>query len=263
MRISPALLLALLVHWLTPSQQLRSLRSVPLRSAAPQRLASTQQQVDPHESFSPLEKLLFARFADSVYTEIRIGSSSSSGSARAASSRPRNYSELIAMINAMTAANPRPVVHAKAKSMLVRLFPSWLLPQYRWMFAAPFPRFSAWMNAWVTKFATRWLMGPSEVQDLQLDTGGPPLRQQLLVIEKCRFLEQAGCMQTCLHACKVPTQDFFWQEMGLPVAIRPNATDFSCRFEFGVAPAPPEEDPAFGLPCLQQCARAAACGELK
>lgn len=86
--------------------------------------------------------------------------------------------------------------------MLIRLFPSWLLPQYRWMFAKPFPRFSAWMNAWVTKFATHWLMGPSEVRDLQVGAG-PPLVQQLLVIEKCRFLEQAGCMQTCLHACKV------------------------------------------------------------
>ena len=45
-------------------------------------------------------------------------------------------------------------------------------------------------------------MGPSEVRDLQVGAG-PPLVQQLLVIEKCRFLEQAGCMQTCLHACKV------------------------------------------------------------
>ena len=50
--------------------------------------------------------------------------------------------------------------------------------------------------------------------------------------------------------------------MGLPVTIRPNATDLSCRFEFGVAPEPLDADPAFQLPCLDACARRgpAACG---
>ena len=32
---------------------------------------------------------------------------------------------------------------------------------------------------------------------------------------------------------KVPTQRFFLEEMGLPVALRPNMTDYSCRFEVG------------------------------
>ena len=49
--------------------------------------------------------------------------------------------------------------------------------------------------------------------------------QQGLLVEKCRFLESSGCVQTCLHACKVPTQRFFLEEMGLPVTLRPNMTD--------------------------------------
>lgn len=30
-----------------------------------------------------------------------------------------------------------------------------------------------------------------------------------LLVEKCLFLEQSGCIQTCIHACKIPTQRFF------------------------------------------------------
>ena len=51
-------------------------------------------------------------------------------------------------------------------------------------------------------------------------------RQQGLLVEKCRFLESAGCARTCLHACKIPTQRFFLEEMGLPVTLSPNMTDF-------------------------------------
>ena len=51
-------------------------------------------------------------------------------------------------------------------------------------------------------------------------------KAQGLLVEKCRFLESAGCARTCLHACKIPTQRFFLEEMGLPVTMLPNMTDF-------------------------------------
>ena len=181
------------------------------------------QQDDPHDSFTAVDKVLFARFAISVATE--MGSSAPP---------PQNYRELMAMINEMTTTRRKEVVHDQAKHMLVRLFPSWLLPAYTVMFARPFPRFSAWMNAWVTHWTTQWLMGPSAVYDLTApDDGRVVGPQQGLLVEKCRFLEAAGCVQTCLHACKVPTQRFFLEEMGLPVTLRPNMTDLSCRFEVG------------------------------
>jgi len=189
-----------------------------LRATTPQ-----AQQVDPHDSFTAVDKVLFSRFAASVATE--MGSNAPP---------PQNYRELMAMINEMTTTRRKEVVHDQAKHMLVRLFPSWLLPAYTVMFARPFPRFSAWMNAWVTHWTTQWLMGPSAVYDLTSpDDGRVVGPQQGLLVEKCRFLEAAGCVQTCLHACKVPTQRFFLEEMGLPVTLRPNMTDLSCRFEVG------------------------------
>jgi hypothetical protein len=98
--------------------------------------ANTKKDV--YYSFSPFDKLLFDRFASSVASEMgRVES-------------PRDYRGLMDAINEMTQLNPSPVVHDQGKSILTRLFPDWLLKQYQWMFAAPFPAFSAWMNAWVT-----------------------------------------------------------------------------------------------------------------
>lgn len=42
--------------------------------------------------------------------------------------------------------------------------------------------------------------------------------------------------------------------MGLPVSVRPNLTDYSCRFDFGVFPLPLSADPTLqGIPCLSSC----------
>lgn len=76
----------------------------------------------------------------------------------------------------------------------------------------------------VTHFTTEWLMGPSVV------VKGSSGDRDVLLIEKCRFLEVSGCVQTCVYACKMPTQAFFSDEMGLSVALRPNFTgDVCCR----------------------------------
>jgi len=92
-----------------------------------------------------------------------------------------------------------------------------------------------------------------------------------LVIEKCRFLETSGCVQTCINACKVPTQNFFKEEMGLDVTLQPNITDYrylltttnttiiintfinSCKFLFGIAPTSIDNDPISLSPCLSIC----------
>ena len=185
-------------------------------------LRSRMNDID--QSFSSLDKILFNRFSASVSDEIE-------------EPRTTTYTALINQISDMTIKYPLDVVHTKGKRMLTKLFPSWLLSQYKWMFATPFPRFSAWMNAWVTHLATNWLMGNSTVVDLQL-VDGVVLEQQGLLVEKCRFLETAGCVSTCINACKIPTQRFFMEEMGLPVTLKPNITDFSCTFEFGIKPGP-------------------------
>ena len=111
---------------------------------------------DPFDTFSTFDKILFARFSASVAAEMGTGSS------------PRNYGQLMDLINQMTTTRPTTMVHDQGKNMLVRLFPKWLLEQYQWMFAAPFPRFSAWMNAYVTHWTTNWLMGNSTVCTMHL-----------------------------------------------------------------------------------------------
>jgi hypothetical protein len=165
---------------------------------------------------------------------------------------PKSFDELIHMIQYMTLSNPPKVVNEKGKSILVRLFPSWLLPAFQIIFAKPFPSFSAWMNTWVTHWATRWLMGPSKVYDVVIDDQ-TVLKEQGLLVEKCLFLESSGCIRTCTHACKIPTQRFFLESMGIPVSLKPNLTDYSCKFEFGVMPLAIENDESMKHPCLKDC----------
>mmetsp|Transcript_22154 Transcript_22154/g.21383 ORF Transcript_22154/g.21383 Transcript_22154/m.21383 type:complete len:274 (-) Transcript_22154:366-1187(-) len=203
-------------------------------------------KTDPYENFPIFDKVLFHLFASSVTVEM----------GKTKKYTPRNYLELMSLINEMTTTRPIQQVNDQGKNMLKRLFPEWLLTQYKWMFSAPFPEFSALMNAYVTHWTTNWLMGNSTIYDLEYtDNVGKTVtrKNQGLLVEKCRFLEEAGCAKTCLHACKIPTQRFFLEEMGLPVTLNPNMTDYSCKFEFGVMPMPLEEDPICKTPCLQNC----------
>lgn len=213
----------------------------PILSVGPDQAPPTED--DYYKEFSFFEKLLFKRFADSVSVEL---SGSSEYSAK-------NYDELMRQINKMASTRPLPEVNRQGRNMLVRLFPSWLLPAFRVMFAKPFPRFSAWMNSWVTKWTTNWLMGKAMTYDLELNDGSIG-KDQLLVVEKCRFLESTGCARTCLHTCKIATQDFFMEDMAIPVTLKPNFTDYSCRFEFGNAPIDVNDDPVImSQPCLSIC----------
>lgn len=52
--------------------------------------------------------------------------------------------------------------------MLKSLFPSWLPASFAVMFSKPFPAFSSRLNAWVTLIASRWLMGPSGLNDVEV-----------------------------------------------------------------------------------------------
>lgn len=202
----------------------------------------SSNDVDYYDKFTWFDKLLFQRFSLAVATEL------------GASETPKSYKELISTINRLSFTSNPDIVNISSKQMLVRLFPSWLLPMYKAIFSNLFPSFSEWMNAWVTHWTTNWLMGNSTIGDLE--SNGIVNKDRLLVIEKCRFLEESGCIQTCLHACKIPTQNFFYEEMGLPVSLKPNLTDYSCRFEFGVRPIPLDLDESVqNSPCLDVCGK--------
>ncbi|CAM9294855.1 unnamed protein product [Heterosigma akashiwo] len=76
---------------------------------------------------------------------------------------------------------------------------------------------------------------------------------QGLLVKRCRCLEESGCASICVNTCKIPTQTFFKENMGLPLLMEPNYEDFSCQFSFGKSPPLPQEDESFQVACLAQC----------
>jgi hypothetical protein len=68
-----------------------------------------------------------------------------------------------------------------SRKVLKSLFPGWLPGAFAVMFSKPLPAFSCRMNAWVTKVASQWLMGPSEVNDVEIDGGAIGIGHGLLV----------------------------------------------------------------------------------
>lgn len=193
-------------------------------------------------TFSFFEHILFQRFSKAVSLEINNGRNV-----------PSSYSLLIQEINRLTfTSSSSQVVNDRSKRMLVNLFPPGLLPAYKLLFG-PLSEFSGIMNTWVTHWTTTWLMGPSKVESYQDVETSEIKRSQRLLVEKCRFLEESGCIKVCLHACKIPTQRFFYEEMGLPVTLTPNLTDYSCRFDFNRTPVKLEDDPSLTHPCFRNC----------
>ena len=77
--------------------------------------------------------------------------------------------------------------------------------------------------------------------------------QQGVLLERCRVLEASGCASVCLNVCKLPTQAFFNETVGLAVTLVPDYETFECRFVYGKTPPPPEQDQAFDTPCFPQC----------
>lgn len=108
------------------------------------------------------------------------------------------------------------------------------------------------MNAWATKLVGTWLMGESELNDCKQDGGGVGVGQGLLV-KRCRFLEESGCASVCVNSCKIPTQKFFAQDMGLPLTMTPDYDTFECQFSFGLTPSEQDDLEAKITPCLMSC----------
>ena len=104
----------------------------------------------------------------------------------------------------------------------------------------------------MTSLTTRWLIGPSVINDVELEDGRV-LRAHGVKVERCRFLEEAGCAAVCLNCCKLPTQEFFAKDMGIALEMTPNYDDYSCQFSFGKRPAPENEGELYASPCFAAC----------
>lgn len=52
---------------------------------------------------------------------------------------------------------------------------------------------------------------------------------------------------------KIPTQNFFRENMGLALTMTPDYQTGECQFAFGVLPTAEEEKEARDTPCLSRC----------
>lgn len=130
--------------------------------------------------------------------------------------------------------------------VLLSMLPPGAPAQFRKLF--PPTKWAAEFNAALTVPFFHWLVGPSEVVEVEVNG----VKQKSGVhIKKCRYLENSGCVGMCVNMCKIPTQDFFTNEFGLPLTMNPNFEDMSCEMIYGQTPPSFEEDPVSKQPCYQ------------
>ncbi|XP_019704779.2 beta-carotene isomerase D27, chloroplastic [Elaeis guineensis] len=67
------------------------------------------------------------------------------------------------------------------------------------------------------------------------------MEKNVVCIPKCRFLESTNCVGMCTNLCKIPTQRFIKDSLGMPINMVPNFEDMSCEMIFGQHP--PADDP--------------------
>lgn len=136
--------------------------------------------------------------------------------------------------------------------ILRSLFPPFLLLLFRKLItplAEGKP--AAMMTARVTAATCQWLMGRSTVNRIDLPDGSSC--NSGVLVEKCQYLEASKCAGICIHTCKLPTQTFIKEYMGIPLLMEPNFNDFSCQFKFGVEAPLACDDKSLHVPCLEIC----------
>nr|QCL07940.1 chloroplast carotenoid isomerase [Nervilia fordii] len=106
------------------------------------------------------------------------------------------------------------------REVLLSMLPPGAPAQFRKLF--PPTQWAAEFNAAITVPFFYWLVGPSEV--IEVEVNG--MKQKSGVhIKKCRYLENSGCVAMCVNMCKIPTQDFFTNDFGLPLTMNPNTEE--------------------------------------
>ena len=139
-------------------------------------------------------------------------------------------------------------------------FPS-VPPWFRVLF--PYSKWGAELNARITPAFFSWLVGRMETIDVEIPVdmaveipgdGSNVVHQQSGVqIKGCRYLKESQCTGMCVNLCKIPTQTFFTEYLGMPLYMEPNFEDYSCKMVFGMKPPELGDDPVMAQPCLQDC----------
>ncbi|XP_023748330.1 beta-carotene isomerase D27, chloroplastic isoform X2 [Lactuca sativa] len=168
-------------------------------------------------------------------------------------SEKAGYDGLIDVANRLMLARTNSQTQEAAVRILRSLFPPLLLKLYK-ILIAPLAqgKVAAVMVARVTAVSCEWLMGSCRVNTVDLGNGSS--LPSGVFVERCKYLEESKCVGICVNTCKLPTQAFFMDHMGVPLVMEPNFNDYSCQFKFGVSP--PEEDSSLKEPCLEVCPNA-------
>lgn len=91
----------------------------------------------------------------------------------------------------------------------------------------PFNRATAEFNAWLTTIFFTWLVGPSELKDIEVEyEGSKETWRSGVQIKKCRYLEASGCTGLCVNLCKVCIRGCLWQGGGYHPTTGANARFF-------------------------------------
>ncbi|KAL6500249.1 hypothetical protein OROHE_025615 [Orobanche hederae] len=173
------------------------------------------------------------------------------------------YDGLIELAHRLMVGRSNSEATNAAVRILGSLFPPLLLDLFKKL-VSPIAggKVASEMVARATAVSCQWLMGTCTVNSVDLPNGSSWSSGQMIFVmnlmvnvfvEKCKYLEESKCVGVCINTCKLPTQAFFKEYMGIPLVMEPNFSDYSCQFKFGLLPPLTEDDSALKEPCLQIC----------
>lgn len=81
-----------------------------------------------------------------------------------------------------------------------------------------------------------------------------------IVTAVCMFASKSkpSIQGLCTNMCKIPTERFFEDTLGMPMAMEPDFDTYECRLSFGLEAPDMDEDDTVPRGCLSGC----SCKEL-
>ncbi|KAJ7972729.1 beta-carotene isomerase D27, chloroplastic-like [Quillaja saponaria] len=188
-------------------------------------------------------------FNDSWFDRLAINHLSRSVQAATGLKNSKSGYESLVEASAVVSQNFNPTQQQQIViQVLERAFPRPILTLIRTLL--PQSKFTREYFATFTTMFFAWLIGPCEVRESELNGRR---EKNVVHIKKCRFLEESNCVGMCTNLCKMPSQSFIKDSLGVPVNMVPNFDDMSCEMIFGQDPPASADDPAFKQPCYRLC----------
>ncbi|EOA36173.1 hypothetical protein CARUB_v10010025mg [Capsella rubella] len=164
------------------------------------------------------------------------------------SSKSTDYDRLVDTATRVASNFDTKQQHELVLSSLEKALPAVISSSIKMLF--PPSKLSRELFALFTTISFAWLVGPSEVMETEINGRK---EKSVVFIEKCRFLEQSNCVGMCTHICKIPSQIFIKNSLGMPIYMEPDFNDLSCKMMFGREPPEIQDDPVMKQPCFEFC----------